>query len=113
MNVPEVIHGETCLVIVLEYAKGGELFSYVLEDFQKNASDERIAKLQMYQVSNTLRPYFTWIFCEDSGDYDHFRRFKNSYFYIEKWTFKIMCEVYYRAKPKFIHTGSEITITDT
>ena len=22
----------------------------------------------------------------------------NSYFYIEKWTFKVMCEVYYRAK---------------
>ena len=24
--------------------------------------------------------------------------FDNSYFYIEKWTFKIMCEVCYRAK---------------
>ena len=24
--------------------------------------------------------------------------FRNSYFYIEKWTFKVMCEVYYRAK---------------
>ncbi len=23
---------------------------------------------------------------------------RNSYFYIEKWTFKGMCEVYYRAK---------------
>ena len=23
---------------------------------------------------------------------------RNSYFYIEKWTFKIMCEVCYRAK---------------
>ena len=23
---------------------------------------------------------------------------QNSYFYIEKWTFKIMCEVCYRAK---------------
>ena len=25
--------------------------------------------------------------------------FRKSYFYIEKWTFKIMCEVCYRAKP--------------
>ena len=23
---------------------------------------------------------------------------KNDYFYIDKWTFKVMCEVYYRAK---------------
>ena len=27
-----------------------------------------------------------------------FKMKKNSYFYIEKWTFKIMCEVCYRAK---------------
>ena len=26
------------------------------------------------------------------------RVFRNSYFYIEKWTLKVMCEVYYRAK---------------
>ena len=27
-----------------------------------------------------------------------YRKDVNSYFYIEKWTFKVMCEVYYRAK---------------
>ena len=24
--------------------------------------------------------------------------YRNSYFYTEKWTFKVMCNVYYRAK---------------
>ena len=26
------------------------------------------------------------------------RKIRNSYFYIEKWTVKAMCEVYYQAK---------------
>ena len=40
------------MVIVLSYAKGGELFNIVIEDFEKNMRCERIAKLQMYQVSS-------------------------------------------------------------
>ena len=39
------------LIIVLELADGGELFKYVLADFNEESFDERIAKLQFYQVS--------------------------------------------------------------
>ena len=38
------------LIIVLELADGGELFKYVLSDFNEGTFDERIAKLQFYQV---------------------------------------------------------------
>ena len=47
------MHAEKCMVIILEYAKGGELFNIVIEDFEKNTRCERIAKLQMYQVSSS------------------------------------------------------------
>ena len=30
--------------------------------------------------------------------FENLNSLRNSYFYIEKWTFKGMCEIYYRAK---------------
>ena len=46
---------------------------------------------------------FKWSFWSDIAKFRGFvfpaySWLNNSYFYIEKWTFKIMCEVCYRAK---------------
>ena len=41
---------------------------------------------------NTVIFYYNYCLLAECG------RVENSYFYIEKWTFKVMCEVYYRAK---------------
>jgi serine/threonine protein kinase len=50
IGLKEVVESEACVVIVLEYAKGGELFEYIAADFENKSSNERIAKLQFYQV---------------------------------------------------------------
>ena len=53
IKIKEVIQDCRFMVLVLEYAKGGELFDYVVEDFHsKQPFDERAAKLQFYQVSD-------------------------------------------------------------
>ena len=44
------MYTENCIAIILEYAKGGDLFDYVAEDFAKKTCDENIAKIQFYQV---------------------------------------------------------------
>lgn len=38
------------LIIVLELAEGGELFKYVLSDFNEESFSEKVAKLQFYQI---------------------------------------------------------------
>ena len=55
--VEEVVNvqDEDLLVIVMEYAEGGELFDQVVEDFQKNCMDERKAKFQFYQVVDAVK----------------------------------------------------------
>ena len=42
------------LIIVLELADGGELFKYVLNDFNEETFDEKTAKLQFYQVNDKI-----------------------------------------------------------
>ena len=37
-------------------------------------------------------------FVKYDAELEYFDSSNNDYFYIEKWTFKVMCEVYYRAK---------------
>eukprot|EP00092_Neocalanus_flemingeri_P085896 GFUD01108151.1.p1 GENE.GFUD01108151.1~~GFUD01108151.1.p1 ORF type:complete len:278 (+),score=109.41 GFUD01108151.1:92-835(+) len=39
----------------MEFAKGGELFDQVVEDYKRNRLNERTAKLQFYQVVDTVR----------------------------------------------------------
>ena len=51
----EVFDGSSALVIVMELAVGGELFNYVLEDFHRNTFDERVAKLQFYQIVSAVK----------------------------------------------------------
>ena len=48
-------------------------------------------------------PFITYLVPGKVEKENHIRKIgkseeRNSYFYIEKWTFKIMCEVCYRAK---------------
>ena len=50
IGVQDIFQNEMCSAIVMEYAKGGELFTYVLKDFENDTLCERIAKLQFYQV---------------------------------------------------------------
>jgi len=49
------IQDEDLLVIVMEYAEGGELFDQVLEDSEKNNLDERKAKFLFYQVVDAVK----------------------------------------------------------
>ena len=59
IKIKEVIEDSRFMVLVLEYAKGGELFDYVLADFHSlPAFDEKIAKLQFYQVRSLMKGYY-------------------------------------------------------
>ena len=43
------------MVLMLEYAKGGELFDFVLEEYQRGLPfDEKVAKLQFYQLLSAI-----------------------------------------------------------
>jgi len=46
---------EDLLVIVMEYAEGGELFDQVVEDFKNNDIDERKSKFQFYQIVDAVK----------------------------------------------------------
>lgn len=50
IGIIDVFFNDISVAIVMEYAKGGELFAFVEEDFRKRDFCERIAKLQFYQV---------------------------------------------------------------
>ena len=39
---------------VIEHAEGGELFDFVLEDFQNDTSSESVAKVQFFQILSGL-----------------------------------------------------------
>jgi len=45
----------TSIAIVFELARGGELFDYIVEDFTKNAFEERSAKIQFYQILSGIK----------------------------------------------------------
>ena len=51
----EVLTSEKCTTIVMEYARGGELFDRVVEDYDKNNLTERMAKFQFYQIVEAVR----------------------------------------------------------
>ena len=44
----------TSIAIVFELAKGGELFDYIIEDFNKNSFKEKNAKIQFFQVKTKI-----------------------------------------------------------
>ena len=46
----EAITTADATYFVIEYAEGGELFDFVLEDFQKDTSNESVAKVQFFQI---------------------------------------------------------------
>lgn len=50
IDIIEIFHTDTFIFMVLEYAKGGELFSYVVQDCKQDKFCERTSKLQFYQV---------------------------------------------------------------
>ena len=54
IRIIEVLETEKILAIVLELAEGGELFDYVLEDFHKKSFNEKIAKLQFFQIISAI-----------------------------------------------------------
>ena len=51
----DVFETPSMLVIVMELANGGELFDYVLDDYETNSFNEKVTKVQFYQVSSSLR----------------------------------------------------------
>ena len=42
------------VVIVMEYAAGGEMFDYVVDNQDRKKMDEKVAKVQFYQISHTI-----------------------------------------------------------
>ena len=54
-KVEEVIEDNTSMTIVMEFARGGELFDRVVDDYRKNKLTERMAKLRFYQVVEAVR----------------------------------------------------------
>ena len=54
-KVMEVISCEKITTIVMEYAKGGELFDRLVDDHNKNNLSERMAKFQFYQIVEAVR----------------------------------------------------------
>ena len=50
IEVLDIVYTENCFAIILEYAKGGDLFDYVKEDFDNKTCNENIARIQFYQV---------------------------------------------------------------
>eukprot|EP00092_Neocalanus_flemingeri_P027694 GFUD01030059.1.p1 GENE.GFUD01030059.1~~GFUD01030059.1.p1 ORF type:complete len:517 (+),score=176.52 GFUD01030059.1:90-1640(+) len=53
-KVLEVVEDENMLIIVMEYAAGGELFDQVVADHDAKKLSEDIAKHQFYQISHTI-----------------------------------------------------------
>jgi serine/threonine protein kinase len=43
------------MIIVMEFAKGSELFCQLVEDYKNNNLNERTTKMQFYQVVDTVR----------------------------------------------------------
>jgi len=54
-KVEEVVEAEDLMIIVMEFANGGELFDQVVKDYKANDLYERKAKLQFYQVVDTVK----------------------------------------------------------
>jgi len=50
----DVFDSPSMFVIVLELAKGGELFDYVLEDYKAKTFDEKATKIQFYQILSAV-----------------------------------------------------------
>lgn len=55
VGLKDVFSNVQVLAIVMEFAAGGELFDYVLDDFNKNTFDEKVAKLQFYQIVSAVK----------------------------------------------------------
>merc|ERR1719508_457607 len=53
-KVLEMVEDENKMVIVMEYAAGGELFDQVVADHDANKLREETAKHQFYQISHTI-----------------------------------------------------------
>lgn len=51
----EAFECSTSIAIVFELARGGELFDYIVEDFQRNAFEEGNAKIQFYQILSGIK----------------------------------------------------------
>ena len=54
-KVEEVVEAEDMMIIVMEFANGGELFDQVVKDYKANDLNERKAKFQFYQVVDTVK----------------------------------------------------------
>ena len=50
IGVHNIVYTQNCIAIILEYAKGGDLFDFVAEDFAKKTCNENTARIQFYQV---------------------------------------------------------------
>jgi len=55
IKIIEVIEDSRHVVFVLEYAKGGELFDFVLQEYKSGLPfNEKVAKFQMYQLLSAM-----------------------------------------------------------
>ena len=55
IKIKEVIEDSRFVVFVLEYAKGGELFDFVLQEYKSELPfNENLAKFQFYQLLSAI-----------------------------------------------------------
>ena len=63
-KVLDVVETEDVMIIVKEYAEGGELFAQVVDDYKKNKLSERKAKFQFFQVVNAVKYFHSNKVCQ-------------------------------------------------
>ena len=77
------------------------VISYISDDpFSSWSLQKTRVTLKKLRFKNSIKPQRVQYIIRLYGKKVDFSllSYKTSYFYIEKWTFKVMCEVYYRAK---------------
>merc|ERR1712142_1433840 len=55
ISFEDVFDSPNMFVIVLELARGGELFDYVLQDYKDKSFDEKATKIQFYQIVSAIK----------------------------------------------------------
>ena len=90
----------------LSTLRHNEIFTLTLKSFKKFKTQIIFIKVFIFvlipgnKICKGKEQCYTIGLLQQVSSYAHIgeSRVGNSYFYIEKWTFKGMCEVYYRAK---------------
>ncbi len=55
VKLHELFVKKAVIVIILEFCPGGELFDLVVDDYKKMTFNERVAKVQMYQILQAVK----------------------------------------------------------